>query len=413
MLNYYHNSNIYTALELQRQAISPINYTAHLLQDFYQSPMNPIAYTPVGRFIGAGFQMIERMTRHYLKPEFGIKETQIDGKNVRIDQHVTSQKDFCNLVHFRKPPRFKQPKMLIVAPMSGHYATLLRGTVEGLLPHFDIYITDWVNACDVPLSRGKFDLDDYVDYVIEFIGDVGKDVHIVGVCQPAVPVLSAVSLMSSEGAKCLPKSMILMGGPIDTRNSPTEVNELAKSRPIEWFTQTVISRVPMNYPGFGRPVYPGFMQLTGFMTMNLDRHIEAHHDLFSHLVEGDGDSVDAHKKFYNEYLSVMDITAEFYLQTVKTVFQEHALPKGKMMVRDKPVRPQDIKHTALLTIEGERDDISGRNQTKAAHNLCKGISEEHKRHHLQKSVGHYGIFNGRCFRENIVPVICEFTSGLS
>ncbi len=395
-------------------AFSPINIVANAGKEFYGSSMNPIAYTEFGRSAAAACELLERMTRRYMKPEFEIEEIEVKGKKVAVSQKTISRRTFCNLLHFKKDSTVKQPKMLVVAPMSGHFATLLRGTVRDLLPHFDVYITDWLNASDIPVSKGKFDLDDYIDYVSGYIQMLGKegDLHITAVCQPAVPVLASVSLLSSQHAEdksvVLPKTMTLIGGPIDTRKSPTEVNKLAETRSIEWFEQNVISAVPFNYPGFMRKVYPGFLQLTGFMTMNLDRHIEAHQGLFNHLVEGDGDSADAHKAFYNEYLSVMDITAEFYLQTIKAVFKEHSLPDGTMISCGRKVIPADIKKTALLCVEGERDDISGRGQTKAAINLCKGLPDSKKHYHLQKNVGHYGAFNGRRFREQIVPVIVDF-----
>ncbi len=410
MLSYYGNSHLYTTLEVQRVALYPVNRLAKAGKEFFGSNYNPASYTDYGRHFAASCEMLERITRNFCKPEFGIESTIVDDKKVSISEKIILEKTFGNLIHFRKynAKNFNQKKLLIVAPMSGHYATLLRGTVEGFLPHFDVYITDWVNAQEVPVYEGIFDADDYINYIIEFIQHLGEDVHVIGVCQPAVPVLAAVSIMSSENDPLVPKSMTLIGGPIDTRKNPTEVNKLAKDKPLDWFKQSVISRVPMNYPGFMRPVYPGFLQLGGFMSMNLDKHIEAHTEFFNHLIEGDGESVDAHKKFYNEYLSVMDITAEFYLQTVENVFQKHSLPKGKMVSRGRAVTPSDIKKTALLAVEGERDDISGRGQTEAAIDICTSIPKSKKKYYLQKSVGHYGLFNGRRFREYIVPVIKEF-----
>ena len=410
MFSYFDKNHIYTAFEMQRVAIVPLNIMANSCREFYGNLMNPIAYTEMGRSLAASCELMERMTRRYLKPEFGIKSIEVDGKEVKVRQYVSKKKIFCNLLHFKKDISKKQPKLLIVAPMSGHYATLLRGTVKGLLPHFDVYITDWRNASDVPVSHGTFDLDDYIEYVMEFIRAIKGDVHVMAVCQPAVPVMAAVSLMSSEKDPKTPKSMILIGGPIDTRKNPTAVNKLAEDRPIEWFENNVITNVPFNYPGVMRRVYPGFLQLTGFMSMNLDRHIKAHHDFFNHLVEGDGESADTHKDFYNEYRSVMDVTAEYYLQTIRTVFKGHSLPDGAMVCRGRKVRPQDIKNTGVMAIEGERDDISGRNQTKAALDLCTSLPKEKKHYHLQKGVGHYGTFNGRRFTKEIVPAIKEFIS---
>lgn len=413
MMDYFGDNHIYTAHEIQRMVLSPINVLAEIGKQSMKHVLNPLAYTQAGRVGAAGFELLERMTRKFAKPAFGITATDVDGESrrVRVYEKVVMEKPFCDLIRFRKAGVRKQPKLLIVAPMSGHYATLCRGTVEGLLPYYDVYITDWQNASDVPVSEGLFDLDDYIDYLIEFIEKInqGSNLHVLAVCQPAVPVFAAVSLMNSQKNPKAPKGMILIGGPIDTRKNPTEVNRLAYEKSYEWFEQQVIARVPFNYLGYSRKVYPGFIQLSGFMQMNLDRHIEAHKNLFDHLVEGDGESADAHRTFYNEYLSVMDIPAEFYLQTIKTVFQEHSLPRGKMVSRGRPVRPQDVTKTACLAIEGERDDISGHGQTKAALSLLKNLPEEKKQYLFAKDVGHYGLFNGRRFRENIVPVIREFT----
>jgi poly(3-hydroxybutyrate) depolymerase len=297
-----------------------------------------------------------------------------------------------------------------VAPLSGHYATLLRGTVEALLPHFEIYITDWADGREVPTQLGGFDLDDYIDYLIEFMEFLGPEIHTMAVCQPAVPLLAAVAIMADSTPAAAPASMTLIGGPVDTRKNPTEVNKLATKRSLEWFKSHVITRVPFNYPGFLRPVYPGFLQLSGFMTMNLDRHIGEHVKLFQHLVNGDGESAEAHKKFYNEYLSVLDLPAEFYLQTIEVVFQQHALPKGEWVSRGRHIDPSKITRTALLTLEGELDDISGVGQTQAAQTLCSGLKPTQKKHHLQPAVGHYGIFNGRKFRDLIVPIIKDFAA---
>ena len=323
------------------------------------------------------------------------------------------QRPFCNLIHFERalPDHYRQhPKLLIVAPMSGHYATLLRGTVEAFLPNHDVYITDWVDARMVPLALGAFDLDDYIDYLISILHYLGGDTNMVAVCQPSVPVLAAVSLMEARNDPYSPNTMALMGGPIDTRVNPTAVNTLAEQRGIEWFRRNVIAQVPFPNPGMMRDVYPGFLQLSGFMSMNLDRHLGAHREMFGHLVRGDGDSAQKHREFYDEYLAVMDLAAEFYLQTVDTVFVRHALPKGEMMHRQTPVDPSCIRTTALLTVEGEKDDISGVGQTEAAHRLCTGIPAERKAHHLQLGVGHYGVFNGSRFRSEIAPRIADFIS---
>jgi len=297
---------------------------------------------------------------------------------------------------------------LIVAPLSGHYATLLRGTVEAFLPQHDVYITEWVNAREVPLTDGRFDLDDYIDYVIGILRHLGGDTHVIAVCQPSVPVLAAIALMEAEEDPDVPRSMILMGGPIDSRCSPTKVNRLAEERGIDWFRHHVITKVPFPNPGVMRDVYPGFLQLHGFVSMNLSRHIEAHRDLFLHLVDGDGDSAQKHREFYDEYLAVMDLPAEYYLQTVETVFVRHSLPKGEMTHRGEPVDPSRIRRVALMTVEGEHDDISGLGQTEAAHRLCSNIPADRKQHYLALGVGHYGVFNGSRFRADIAPRIAEF-----
>lgn len=404
------SEHMYQMLELQRAAVAPFNMVAKAMQNIHGSPMNPFAYTDAGRTFAAGFELIERITRNYNKPEFGITQTKIGTEIVAVKEKIVVTKPFCDLIHFEKKTKVKQQKLLIVAPMSGHFATLLRGTVESCLPYYDIYITDWANVRDVPMSVGKFDLDDYVDYVIDFIEGLAPDVHVMAVCQPSVPVFGAAAIMNANKNAKAPKSIILIGGPIDTRKNPTQVNHMAEYRPQEWFERNVITRVPMNYPGFMRKVYPGFIQLTGFMSMNLDRHLGEHFNLFLHLVRGDGDSATTHKKFYNEYLSVMDLPAEFYLQTIDVVFKQHALPRGKWMVKGKLVDPNAITKTGIIAIEGELDDISGLGQTKAALKITKNLPDSKKHYHMQKGVGHYGSFNGRKFRDQILPVIRDFTT---
>jgi poly(3-hydroxybutyrate) depolymerase len=320
-------------------------------------------------------------------------------------------RSFCNLLHFsRDVPagHSDDPRILIVAPMSGHYATLLRGTVEALLPSADIYITDWIDARMVPMTEGTFDLSDYIDYVIEMLHFLGHDTHVIAVCQPSVPVLAAAAIMEEVKDPLSPSSMTLMGGPIDTRINPTAVNKLAKERPLEWFADNVVMNVPWPQPGFMRPVYPGFLQLSGFMSMNLDRHLIAHKEFFMHLVKNDGEP-EKHRDFYDEYLAVMDLTAEFYLQTVEQVFMKHALPRGELMHRGKRVDPSAIRNVALLTVEGENDDISGVGQTQAAQTICVNIPQKMRMHYLQPDVGHYGVFNGSRFRREIAPRIVSFT----
>ncbi|APG82829.1 polyhydroxyalkanoate depolymerase [Sinorhizobium americanum] len=391
--------------------MAPWRTAADAMRLAFKNPMNPVSHTYFGRAAAAGLEVFERATRRYGKPEFGLPETVVDGQTVPVREKIVWRAPFCNLIHFERSlpkGRTADPKVLLVAPMSGHYATLLRGTVEALLPHSDIYITDWLDARMVPLSEGTFDLDDYIDYVIQILHHLGPDTHVIGVCQPAVPVLAAVALMEADNDPLSPASMTLMGGPIDTRINPTAVNQLAEQRPVEWFRDNVIMPVPWPQPGFMRMVYPGFLQLSGFMSMNLDRHLVAHKEFFAHLVKNDGDAADKHRDFYDEYLAVMDLTAEFYLQTVQVVFMQHALPKGEMMHRGKRVDPTAIRKVALLTVEGENDDISGVGQTQAAQTICTNIPEHMRQHYMQPDVGHYGVFNGSRFRGEIAPRIVAF-----
>ncbi|MCK6418656.1 MAG: polyhydroxyalkanoate depolymerase [Alphaproteobacteria bacterium] len=405
---------LYHLYELQHAVMTPVRLQAEVTRMVMQNPWNPLSYTQIGRTISANAEMIERSTRRFGRPEFGLVSTQIGGQTVTVEEKVIVEKPFGRLLNFKRQIRRRDPKVLIVAPMSGHYATLLRGTVEALLPHHDVYITDWEDARQVPITDGRFSLDTYITYLREFLSLLGPDTHLIAVCQPAVPVLATVSLMASERDPNQPLSMTLMGGPVDTRVSKTTVTELAENRPLTWFEKSVIHEVPFYYPGAFRKVYPGFLQLGGFMSMNLDRHVGSHMKFYHHLIMGDGESAEAHRKFYNEYLSVMDIPAEFYLQTVETVFIRQLLPRGRMKWRDPltdqllDVRPQDIEHTALLTIEGELDDISARGQTTAAHELCYNLSQRKQYHHFQLATGHYGIFNGRRWRDEIMPRIRNF-----
>jgi poly(3-hydroxybutyrate) depolymerase len=400
---------LYNIYEMNHAAMAPWRAAADASQAFWQNPANPLAKTYMGRSMAASLHMFERLTRRFGKPAFAIVDTILGDELVDIEEKVVFTRPFCDLLNFAKPAGTAvQQKLLICAPMSGHYATLLRGTVEAMLPHFDVYITDWLDARAVPASKGAFDLDSYVDYVTEMLQHLGPGAAIMAVCQPSVPVLAAVALMSAAKDPATPRSMILMGGPIDTRRNPTAVNKLAVEKGINWFRQNVISSVPFPNPGVGRAVYPGFLQLTGFMTMNLDKHVDAHRELFWHLVDGDGDSADKHTEFYDEYMSVMDLAAEFYLQTVEKVFIEHALPNGTYTHRNSRVDPAKITGTALMTVEGERDDISGVGQTEAAHDLCANIPKDKRLHHLQKGVGHYGVFNGSKFRAEIAPKIAGF-----
>ena len=407
----------YQTYELAHLAMLPARVMSDATRLWFKNPLNPASYTPFGRNMAAWAELFERMTRRYGKPIFGLDHTTIDGVDVPVHEEIVWQRPFCRLLRFaRSRPDLDetQGRLLLVAPMSGHYATLLRGTVEALLPHFDVYVTDWADTRMIPQAAGVFDLDDYIDYVIamcQFLGtqEPKRPVHTMAVCQPAVPVLAGVALMSSAGNALAPASMVLMGGPIDTRRSPTAVNRLAADRGTEWFRQNCLRTVPLPYPGAGREVYPGFLQLSGFMAMNLDRHVNAHIDMFKHLVKNDGDSAERHREFYDEYLAVMDLTAEFYMQTIETVFVQHALPKGEMSHRGRPVDLTAIRGTGLLTIEGEKDDISGLGQTEAAQDLCSNLPDDMKEHYVQAEVGHYGVFNGSRYRRNVVPRIVDFT----
>ncbi|KQY25827.1 polyhydroxyalkanoate depolymerase [Rhizobium sp. Root482] len=401
----------YQLFELNHAMMAPWRAAADAMRLAYANPLNPLSQTPFGRAAAASLEVFERTTRRYGKPEFGISETTADGNPVGVRQKIVWRQPFCNLVHFERAlpkSRPTDPKVLIVAPMSGHYATLLRGTVETLLPQSDIYITDWVDARMVPLTDGTFDLDDYIDYVIQMLHVLGPDTHVIAVCQPAVPVLAAVALMEADDDPLSPSTMTLMGGPIDTRINPTAVNQLAKEKPLSWFRDNVVMPVPFPQPGFMRPVYPGFLQLSGFMSMNLDRHLTATRDFFEHLVRNDGDAAEKHRDFYDEYMAVMDLTAEFYLQTVDVVFMRHALPKGEMMHRGRKVDTSAIRKVALLTVEGENDDISGLGQTEAAQTICTHIPDRMREHYMQPDVGHYGVFNGSRFRREIAPRILAF-----
>jgi poly(3-hydroxybutyrate) depolymerase len=406
------SSPMYWLYEMGHAALDPVRAFADATRLYYRNPVNPFAHTTYGKSIAAGMELFERVTRRYGRPDWQVESTTIGGERVPVHIDVVWERPFCQLLHFERAftrvPRRPQPKLLIIAPMSGHYATLLRGTVEAFLHNHDVYITDWRSARMVPLTEGSFDLDDYIDYIISMLHMLGGDVHVIAVCQPSVPVMAAISLMEANKDPYVPHSMVLMGGPIDTRINSNAVNKLAENRGIDWFRSHVITKVPFPHPGFMRDVYPGFLQLHGFMSMNLDRHIEAHQNLFRHLVKGDGDSAQKHREFYDEYLAVMDLAAEFYLQTVDTVFIRHALPKGEMTHRGHRIDPSQIKRVALMTIEGEHDDISAVGQTEAAQRLCVNIPADDKAHYLQPGVGHYGVFNGSRFRAEIAPRIADF-----
>ena len=399
---------LYDAYEVHRSLLAGASRVASMGAGWLNNPANPLHYGSMGPIAAASLDVFAHAAAPRGKPEFGITETKVGKKSVQVTEEVALRLPFGQLKHFRKTGVTGQPRLLIVAPMSGHYATLLRGTVERMLPKHDVFITDWRDAKLVPLTDGSFDLDDYVDYLIEFLEAVGPGAHMLAVCQPAVPAYAAVALMNADKHPCRPKTLTMMGGPIDTREAPTAVNTLATQRPHAWFQRNVIATVPMIYAGAGRKVYPGFLQLAGFMTMNLGNHLVSHWEMFKHLVDGDDEGADATREFYDEYLSVCDMAAEYYLQTVDVVFQRHLLPKGEMMHRGRFVYPKAIKDTALLAIEGERDDISGIGQTKAALNLATKLSASRKAYLLANGAGHYGIFNGRKWREQIAPVVEKF-----
>lgn len=378
-------------------------------RQFFRNPFNPASYTFMGQVSAAVFDVCAYSTKHYGKPDFGLDSTAIAACVYPVREDNIFRRPFGQLKHFvREGAPAGDPKVLLVAPLSGHFSTLLRGTVKELLPDHDVYITDWRDAKDVPLSEGSFDLDDYIGYIIDWLTVLGPGCHVIAVCQPAVPVYAALALMEEEGDEARPASLTMMGGPIDTRINPTGVNRLATTRDLDWFERTVISCVPPPHKGMMRKVYPGFVQLAGFMSMNLGEHVMKHRDMFHNLVRGDGESAAATRAFYEEYRSVMDMTAEFYLQTIETVFQKHALPKGEMTYRGRPVDPKAIKRTALFCVEGEKDDISGLGQTKAALALASNLAPEKKHYLMAEGAGHYGIFNGRRWRTIVAPEVRRF-----
>jgi poly(3-hydroxybutyrate) depolymerase len=406
---------LYQAYEMLHTMMRPYREVAILSGKMLKHPMNFFANTTAGKATAAALDLFESTTRRYGKPEWGLSDPVIDTKDNHIAKltiDTVLKKPFCHLLHFnRTSPILKKrndPKVLVVAPMSGHYATLLRGTVETLIVDHDVYITDWIDAREVSQKEGHFHLEDFISYVIEFTQFIGSDTHIIAVCQPGPPTLAATAIMCENKDPLRPASIILMGSPIDPRKSPTTPNKLATQKPISWFSQNVIHTVPMPYAGTGRAVYPGFLQLTGFMTMNLERHYNAHLKLFENLVKDDGDSVEKHHDFYDEYLSVMDMTAEFYLETIEKVFQKFELPQGKLMYKGRKVNLAAITDVALMTIEGQRDDISGVGQTKAAHDICKNIPQSKQQYYLHPTVGHYGVFNGSKWRTEIKPEIAKF-----
>jgi len=407
---------IYHAYELTHAAMSPMRAAARMSNEALKSPFNPAASWYSTRATSAALDMFINATRRYEKPEFEIFSTEVAGKETPIEEQIVWSRPFCELLHFKRigahVAKLKQPPVLIVAPMSGHYATLLRGTVKAMLPEHDVYITDWIDARDVPLSIGEFDLDDYTDYVIEICehlyAETGERPAVMAVCQPGVPVSVATTLMSAAKNPARPSSVTLMGSPIDTSRNPQQPNHLATERDLSWFQNNVIATVPWPNQGFMRRVYPGFLQLSGFLSMNMDRHMDAHTNHFRHLIRGDGDSAAAHRKFYDEYMAVMDMTADYYLQTIERVFQKRLLAVGAYLYRGELVEPSAVKDVAFLTVEGEKDDITGIGQTSAIHALLTKLPAKKKEHYQQAKVGHYGVFNGSRWREQIQPRVRDF-----
>lgn len=404
---------LYAFYEMQRAAVAPMRAGARLQRSLWSSTFNPLAGTVLARTATAAADVFESVTRRYGKPEWGITSTRVNGVEVPVSPVAVHRETWCDLVYFERDPAVLDiaagprvdPRVLIIAPMSGHYATLLRDTVEAFLPDHEVFITDWADARMAPVYQGRFDLNDYIDAVRRMIAIIGPGGHVASVCQPGPATLAAIALMSEDGDAGLPASMTFMGSPIDARRSPTQPNVLAEEKPFEWFERRMIHTVPAPYPGAFRRVYPGFVQLASFMNMNWDRHVDAHHSFFNHLVAGDGDSAAKHSAFYDEYLSVMDLTAEFYLQTIDEVFQRHLLARGELYHRGRRVNPDAIDAVGLMTVEGENDDISGIGQTQAAHDICPNIPARRKIDYVQPGVGHYGVFSGRRFRTEIYPRI--------
>ncbi|MDE2445412.1 MAG: polyhydroxyalkanoate depolymerase [Alphaproteobacteria bacterium] len=402
---------LYPFYEMNHAAMAPIRFMAEAGLTFWGNEFNPLSRTPFGRQAIASLQMFERATRRYDKPEFDITSTKVSGKDVAVREEIVWQMPFCDLLNFAKdmPAKSKpQTKLLMVAPMSGHFATLLKGTVQEMLPDYDVYVTDWHDARNVPLAHGRFDLDDYSDTLISILQHLGTRAHVMAVCQPSVPVMAAVTLMNAAKDPLAPLSMVLMGGPIDTQRNPTAVNKLAQEKGLQWLRDNMVMNVTGGHPGAGREVYPGFMQLGSFLAMNAERHFKAHKELYHSLVDGNDDDAARHQIFYDEYMAVMDLTAEFYLQTVERVFINHDLPNGTYRHRGALIDPAVVTKTGLMTVEGERDDISGVGQTQAAHDIFVNIPAGKKLHHLQMDVGHYGVFSGSKFRAEVAPKIKAF-----
>ncbi len=406
---------LYTLVEMNRAAMTPMRLMAKGARAVLDSPINPTRDMSFSRSALAATSVFERATRYYGKPEWQIPTTQIGDETLPVSPEVVWSTPWCKLVHFAtEGAPAGRPRLLIAAPLSGHFATLLRGTVEAFLPTHEVYITDWVDAKMMPIWLGRFDLDDYIDHIRDILGELGGGAHVLAVCQPGPPVLAAISMMAEDGDPGLPATMTFMGSPIDARKSPTVPNVLAEERDFQWFRDKMIYSVPAPWPGMMRRVYPGFVQLTSFMHMNWDRHIDAQASFFDHLVEGDEDSAEKHRAFYDEYLAVLDLPEEFYLQTIERVFQQHHLARGVFNYRgQRIVDPSAIETVALMTVEGEKDDISGIGQTQAAHDLCANIPQNRQTDYVQPGVGHYGVFNGTRFQREIVPRINAFQKAMT
>jgi polyhydroxyalkanoate depolymerase len=396
---------MYQMYQAQCDAMAPARFVSKLANSALKAPATGLFDNIITGSVGAAYEMVARTGLSHTRPPFGIDSVQIGGETVAVREERAHVTPFATLLHFAKDVAVPQPRVLLVAPLSGHFATLLRSTVRTMLPDNDVYITDWHNARDVSLAHGRFEVDDYIDHVIRFLEIMGPGSHVVAVCQPCVPVLAAVAVMAESRNAAHPHSMTLMAGPIDARISPTKVNELAMGKPIEWFERNLIDRVPWRYKGAGRRVYPGFMQLLAFMSMNLERHIKAHRGLYEAIANNDVARADATRAFYDEYFAVLDLPADFYLQTVRTIFQDHTMARGKFRYRGRQVEPRAIRGTSLLTVEGEKDDICGLGQTLAAQELCSGLRPYRKRHHLQAGVGHFGVFNGSRWSKQIYPIV--------
>jgi len=396
---------LYQAYQAHSDIMIPVRNWADTALRTVGRPLAGIADNVVLRNLTAAYELIARAGLTHARPAFEVDSVTVGNREVSVHEHAALTTPFGTLLHFNKEIDTSQPRVLLVAPLSGHFATLLRETVRTMLPEHDVYITDWHNVRDVPLMHGKFGFDDYVTHLIRFLEAIGPGAHVVAVCQPCVAVLIATAVMAQAGNAAQPRSMTLMAGPIDTRVNPTKVNELANSRPIEWFEQNLIASVPLRYPGAFRRVYPGFVQLAAFMSMNVDRHLKAHRELYDHLANGEHEKAQVTKAFYDEYFAVLDLTAEFYLETVRLVFQEYALPTGNLKWQAERVEPRAIKRTMLLAVEGERDDICAVGQTVAAHDLCSGLRPYLKRHHLQAGVGHYGVFSGNRWANQVYPLL--------